>query len=308
MNTLRGASYAGLAFSTWEILITLQDEVDLMWMHPRRWTIITLLYFFVRYFALAVSVSNTILATILEARYPVSREICRLWLSYQALSVYLLLGAVDVILMIRVYAFYNRRRWIGRLMLALVFLRISLSSASAVMTVPDQEFNETCLNKDVPSVVMYFFIMGEFLIQSVILGLTVWKHLVALRAGWASTPLVALLCRDGATTFTVIIGVLIGTLVYARLEYMHDSAHAVFPSFISILSCVGCRLIIGMQKLAANVMVPEAALPTDSHEFTTIIESLWTRTPSIIPGTSLARTSSIQTGLGSQARSHSIAS
>lgn len=29
--------------------------------------------------------------------------------------------------------------------------------------------------------------------------------------------------------FLYFIGVLIGTLVYARLEYMHDSAHAVFP-------------------------------------------------------------------------------
>ena len=84
-------------------------------------------------------------------------------------------------------------------------------------------------------------------LQSIILGLTFLRHLTAIRAGWARTPIVTLLCRDSATAFTIIVGasssqsfghevpdlrisgVLIGTIVYARLEYTHDSAHAVFP-------------------------------------------------------------------------------
>lgn len=140
------------------------------------------------------------MASILQARYPVPREICRLWLTYQALAIYLLLGAVDVILMIRgnmeelfalafsdfcfsmtiVYAFYNRRRWIGTLMIFLIFLRISLSSASAVMTVPNQEFNKACLNKNVPSVVMYFFmsVVPTSLHLALLLNiLTEWENL-----------------------------------------------------------------------------------------------------------------------------------
>ncbi|KDR75759.1 hypothetical protein GALMADRAFT_226406 [Galerina marginata CBS 339.88] len=294
MNTLQGASYAGLTFSIWEILVTLQDEVEIMWPQPRRVTIVKALYFFIRYFGLAIQINNTAVAKILQARYPVPRETCRLWLTYQALAIFLLLGAVDIILMIRVYAFYNRRRWTGFLMIFLLFFRVGLSSASAIMTVPDQKFNYECLNENVPSVVMYFFIVGEFLLQSVILGLTFVRHFVAVRAGWARTPLVSLLCRDGATAFTIIIAVLIGTVVYARFEYMHDSAHFVFPTFVAMLSCVGCRLIISMQKLVTPDS-QERALTRDSHEqeFTTIIESLWTRTPSAL--TPSARTPSAQT-------------
>lgn len=88
--------------------------------------------------------------------------------------------------------------------------------------------------------------IGEVTLQSVILGLTFLRHFAAIRAGWARTPLVSLLCRDGATAFTTIVGaypaqspgyrnpnfgagVLISTIVYARFEYIHDSAHAVFP-------------------------------------------------------------------------------
>ncbi|PPQ65678.1 hypothetical protein CVT26_000310 [Gymnopilus dilepis] len=279
MNTLQGASYAGLAFAFWEILITLQDEVDLMWAHPKRFTIVKALYFFVRYFGLAVQIVNSGVARILQAIHPVPRERCRLWLAYQAVTIYLLLGAVDVILMIRVYAFYSRSRWIGYLMIALLFARVSLSTASAVLTVPNQKFDYNCLNADVPTLVMYFFMIGEVTLQSIILGLTFLRHLTAIRAGWARTPIVTLLCRDSATAFTIIVGVLIGTIVYARLEYTHDSAHAVFPAFVAILSSVGCRLIIGMQKLAVRNPEAESSTSTrDSQEFTTVI--FWERTAS----------------------------
>lgn len=164
-------------------------------------------------------------------------------------------------------------------MIFLLFFRISLSSASAVMTVPDQKFTPSCLNENVPSVVMYFFIMGEFIMQGTILGLTFFKHFIAVRAGWARTPLVSLLRRDGATTFTVITAVLICTVIYGRFEYMHDSAHFVFPAFVSILSCVGCRLIISMQKLVTPDFQEHSATQ-DSQEFTTIVHSLWTGVPS----------------------------
>ncbi|KAF8161221.1 hypothetical protein B0H34DRAFT_371312 [Crassisporium funariophilum] len=293
MNTLQGASYAGLAFLCWEILITFQDEIDLMWAQPRKLTIVKLLYFFVRYFALGIQINNSVVSGILITRYPVHERICRLWLTYQVLTVYSLLGAVDLILMIRVYAFYNRKRWIGVLMIVLLFFRVGLSCASAAMTVPTQGFNDACLNDIVPSVVMYCFIVGEFMMQSIILGLTFFKQFIAFRAGWARTPLVALLCRDGATTFTIIMSVLIGTMVYARFGYLHESAHIVFPSFVSVMSCVGCRLIISMQKLVRPEEPQSSFDPDDSHEFTTIIESLWTRTPSARTGLTLsARTPS----------------
>lgn len=270
-----------------------------MWPQPRRVTIVKALYFFIRYFGLAIHINNSVISRILQARYPIPRETCRLWLTYQALAIFLLLGAVDIILMIRVYAFYNRRRWVGFLMLFLLFFRVGLSSASAVMTVPDQRFDHSCLNENVPSVVMYFFIMGEFFLQSIILGLTFVRQFAAVRAGWARTPLVSLLCRDGATAFTIIIAVLIGTTVYARLEYMHDSAHFVFPAFVAMLSCVGCRLVISMQKLVApNLQEHSLTRETHEQEFTTIIESLWTRTSSaqtVSGGTSSARTPSAQT-------------
>ncbi|KAF8967890.1 hypothetical protein BDZ97DRAFT_1977088 [Flammula alnicola] len=232
MNTLRGASCtsfisfwseprvtflidAGLTFLCWEILITLNDEVELMWTQPRRVTIVRVLYFFVRYFALAVQINNAVVSKILNDRYPVPWETCRMWLVYQATSIYLLLSAVDIILMIRVYAFYNRSRWIGLLMIFLLFCRVGLSTAGAILTVPGQEFNESCLNENVPSLVMYFFMrvfccflveMGELIIQCTVLGLTFFKHVMAVRAGWGRTPLVSLLCKDGATAFTVLVG------------------------------------------------------------------------------------------------------
>ena len=42
-------------------------------------------------------------------------------------------------------------------MIALLFARVSLSTASAVLTVPNQKFDYNCLNADVPTLVMYFF-------------------------------------------------------------------------------------------------------------------------------------------------------
>ncbi|KAF9565538.1 hypothetical protein CPC08DRAFT_658948 [Agrocybe pediades] len=282
LEILQTASIAGLTFSCWEILITLQDEVEIIW--PRRTTIVKGLYFFTRYFALVIQICNIFIAKILRVRYPVKREICRLWLSYQALSVFFMLGALDLILMARVYAFYNRKRWIAILIMFLLFVRVGLSSASAVATLPDQTFDNSCLNDYIPTMVMYFFIVGEFLLQGTILALTMAKHIMAVRAGWARTPLVSLLCRDGATTFTIIVGVLIGTIIYARCEFTHDSAHAVFPTFVAVLSCLGCRLIVNMMKLVVD-STSTAVAGTQNRspeilEFTTIIESIWSQTAS----------------------------
>ncbi|KAF8200990.1 hypothetical protein BJ912DRAFT_947749 [Pholiota molesta] len=279
MNTLQGASYAGLSFICWEILTTLDDEVALMWPQTRKLTIVKILYFFVRYLALAIQIINAVAANILRNRYPLPRKTCQLWLGYQTFTIYLLLSAVDMILMIRVYAFYNRRRWIGIFLATLLICKFIFSSAGAILTIPDQRYNASCLqvNNSDPSLGMYCFIMGELLIQSIVAVLTLYQHFVAVRGGWARTPLVSLLFRGGASAYTIIVAILIGILMYANLGHLHESAHVVFPAIVSILSCVGCRLIISMQKLIIPARSSRGrSYAQDSQQLTSIISSVWT--------------------------------
>ncbi|TFK44836.1 hypothetical protein BDQ12DRAFT_673655 [Crucibulum laeve] len=229
MNSLQGASYAGLAFTSWEVLITLPEEADYIWIYPLRLTLIKSLYLFCRYFALLVQIANTMFARLLEARYPVPSSTCKLWLMYQAFVTYSLLGAVDIILMIRVYAFYNRNRRIGIILLLLLLCRVVLSGLSAAMTIPDQQFNSACLSNKMPGVVLYCFAIGEITLQTALLVMTFGKQICATSQGWARTPLVSLLCRDGSTVYTITCSVLVGTILYARFGYHHETAHFVFP-------------------------------------------------------------------------------
>ncbi|KAF9049860.1 hypothetical protein BJ165DRAFT_956207 [Panaeolus papilionaceus] len=275
MDSLRAATW--LTLTCWEAVTTIEDEVAHIWPQPGRLTITKLLYFFSRYFPLAIQINNTVISGMISDRYPVPANICKLWLTYQTLATFLLLGAVDMILMVRVYAFYGRKQRIRILLGILLIVRVGLSSASAILTLPDQKFNDICLSERVPSLVIIFFLVGELIFQCIILGLTFAKQIMAIHEGWGRTPLVQLLCRDGTATFTVITGALIGMLIYAKFAYLHSSAHFVFPGMVAVMSSVGCRLIISMQKLVVTTHDAESSV-TEGPELTTIIESLRTQT------------------------------
>ena len=49
-----------------------------------------------------------------------------------------------------------------------------------------------------------FFGVTSFIIEALLLVLTAWKFIVAMREGWGHTPIIGLMLRDGLWAFLVI--------------------------------------------------------------------------------------------------------
>jgi len=248
VELLQFASYGGLIFAACEIILTLKGEIKYIWTNPERFTIVRFLYLFSRYFALAAHITNSLLVTFVHHPPTHTPErICRFLLIYRAVVAFVILGVLDIILMIRVYALYNRP-----ISMALVFaflLAFKAVSASVVtyMEVPRQRFSPSCLVITKAQPGLYFFVVGELVLQSVIIGLTLSRHISAARGGW-STPLVSLVSRQGSMVFAAITVAMVGALVSGLKRA--TASNMIFPVIIIIMSTSGCRLIINMQRLA----------------------------------------------------------
>ncbi|THH02365.1 hypothetical protein EW026_g485 [Hermanssonia centrifuga] len=130
---------------TWDILITMSDEVELIW--NKHWTPAKGMYLAARYlpwaFQLALLAINIDGTTGLHFTV----EECGKWMIVQAVILQLIITTVDIILMTRedtVYALYNKN-WRLLLILAIFFLaEISFLSYVLVQITPRLTFNDNC--------------------------------------------------------------------------------------------------------------------------------------------------------------------
>ncbi|KAJ7703060.1 hypothetical protein B0H17DRAFT_85086 [Mycena rosella] len=237
------ASYAGLTFATCEIIMTLKTELRYIWIDLHRFTLVKLMYLVSRYLGLAVHITNTVLVTLVQRYTIIPVRLCRIALIYQAVVIIVMLGILDAILMIRVYALYNRKKSIAVLCAFLLVLKMVAFIPSAFLGFPEQRFGPTCLVTTGSQTSLFlfgalyrgesfsiceplFFRAGEVVVQLVILALTLFRHFSATRRGWGNR-LFRLSTRDGSMVFAATTVGMVGTTV-AGLRPAHVT-HFIFP-------------------------------------------------------------------------------
>lgn len=107
-------------------------------------------------------------------------------------------------------------------MFLVLFTKIIVATIGGVRTFRVIEFNRVCGVNKVPYDLVYFGSVHHFLLlytpftlnccsrfssavpQTMIWGLTLYKHTIASRNGWGRTPVVSLMIRDGTTVFGLI--------------------------------------------------------------------------------------------------------
>ncbi|KAF7361779.1 hypothetical protein MVEN_00522100 [Mycena venus] len=260
LRGLEFGAYAGLTFATCEVILTFRTECKYIWRNSQGSTLLMkLLYLFSRYFAFAVHITNTILVTLVN-KYPIiPTHLCRIAVIYQGAVLFVMFGILDVILMIRVYALYNRPTYLAVLFLCLLACRFFVPAIMSYKGMPSQRFTPSCLVKSAGrKAPVYVFAGGELFVQLLVVGLTFARHIWANRGGW-NNPLFSLLSRDGAMAFFAItIGMI--AVIAVCLDPV-DFSHLVFPGLVIIMSSAGSRLIINMQKMA-DPAEPEPVLTT----------------------------------------------
>lgn len=231
------------ALLLFEYSITLDYEVELIWNKPNN-SIIKWLFLFLRYFAMVSQITIHILSREVDSHVPAPVPLCWAFYLWRLTACQSMLTAVELVLIFRVHALYqNRAIMIGlTCFLAAEVLALAIDCAAFSHEV---HFNSACLlNIPLPPVIIYGAIALS--LQASILYFTLRKHILAGRSGWTRTPIITLMIRDGAGAFAVIFALQIATMVF-----LTKGGGFAFMQYwlMSILSCVGCRLIINLQRL-----------------------------------------------------------
>ncbi|KDR75166.1 hypothetical protein GALMADRAFT_249108 [Galerina marginata CBS 339.88] len=248
---------AALAFLTWDILITFDDEVELIW--PRAWSSMKGLYFFVRYVPLSAQLPLLLVGTELSPHFHFTPYACYVWQIFQGVVASSIVVAVDIILILRVCALYHRQRTIRGGVFFLFLLEIVGMVVGLALSLPGIQFDDICAVTFIPhSLVIYG--LASILFQTILFALTMYKFVQGAKNGWGDIPIVKLLIRDGTWAFFLLFFADVSQLSLYALPN-RSSGEVLYPWLLSLSSFCGYRVLLNLRRYADDVNDPEAKLP-----------------------------------------------
>ncbi|KAH7904194.1 hypothetical protein BJ138DRAFT_953218 [Hygrophoropsis aurantiaca] len=252
---LTGVSISAISFLFWEYCVTFHDEVEYIWSKPWK-APIKWLFLLTGYVGLGAVIGNRF--TGIGGNNPTIS--CRGFLTFQVTTTEFLVCCVELILMIRVHALYNRDNRMAVLLALLFVAGVVVAVIGLSSTVPNSYYNEICAVVRVETPLAYFS-LSTLMAEGILLILTVIKCIRTFRETRHSIPVITLMLRDGTMCFLAIMTTLIPT---SLLLVVKHGAFVSFmaPWFIAVLSCAGCRLIINMQHLSPHDYLPQTAHQT----------------------------------------------
>jgi len=236
---------ASLAFLVYDICITFDDEVNTIWSKPN-YSWIKWQFLFTRYFALAAQIANRTIENAISTRILLVTDALKNWYMCQVIIGCVLMTAVEVVLMARVYALYKQNVRIRMLFTVMILGEITTVVIGIVMNRPGNNFRASNLLLTSPNSYTYFGI-SAIVSQVTILVLTLLKYKVAVKGGWDKVPIMLVMVRDGTVAFFILL--VVTTLTVVATSMQAEYAPLGNSWFLSIVACSGCRLILNMQNL-----------------------------------------------------------
>ncbi|KAK7054450.1 hypothetical protein VNI00_003648 [Paramarasmius palmivorus] len=180
------SSVAALAFLLYDICLTFEDEVDLFW--PRKWSLMKINFFFVRYFPLFAQAPLLLVGSELTERFHFSSHDCFIWQVYQGVISVLTIMSCDFVLLARIYALYYTHPRIRKLVSICYVFEIIFMCVGLGLALPGVRFDEICVVTDVPTGLLVYA-GATIILQTLLFGLTLYKFIVSVRAGWGNVPI-----------------------------------------------------------------------------------------------------------------------
>ncbi|CAL1708310.1 unnamed protein product [Somion occarium] len=232
----QGAARSGIAalcFIVWDTLITLDEEVQFIWL--THWTPLKLLFFFTRYYAIAILI-------ILNA-HPLT---CQQWIIVEGISAVLLELAVEVLLVLRIQAMYSGHTALIRMIVGLLVVQVIVMAVTLGISMPKIMTTENCINTEIP-VEMVAYSIASIVYEAFLFTLAVVKLWSARKDGFERTTLLKVLVRDNMWTFAAILVVMIGNTILFTIAPATLAALG-FPWALAIFGALGPRLMLNVRR------------------------------------------------------------
>ncbi|KAI1788680.1 hypothetical protein LXA43DRAFT_1024636 [Ganoderma leucocontextum] len=237
---------ASAAFLVWDLITTLDDEVEYIWGSAN--TLPKYLYFISRYFGL---LGQLVVSTNLVPMF------CFDYLVWSFGFLFTLILSVELSLMLRIDALYGKSRKV-RVLMGFGFLAeiafgfwLNLASYPAVarhlVEFPSVIPIRGCL-LDHPIALYRLSWFPILAFETVLFLLNVAKCIS--HCPLENTPLIYRLFRDGSLYFTIIVVSMIGLTI---AQYLNSEAAPPLVVWISVVfSYSGCHLLLSLRKIAAR--------------------------------------------------------
>ncbi|KAJ4483350.1 hypothetical protein J3R30DRAFT_3447789 [Lentinula aciculospora] len=189
----------------------------------------------------------------------------RIWFALQGLLAFSIMAGAEIVMMVRVYALYNRRKWVRYGFIALMLAEVLTAFLGIVLTFPPTSFDPQLIITTTPGSFEYFSI-STLVSQTIVLVLSIARYRYMYKKGhWEGTRIIKLMLRDGTLAFLVFFMLSLLMAVYHILQQPFAPSEYVWS--ISIISVTECRLILNLQKLPFT----ESDTLTEFPEFTTVL-------------------------------------
>ncbi|KZV98345.1 hypothetical protein EXIGLDRAFT_728357 [Exidia glandulosa HHB12029] len=237
-----------IAFSMffYDFALTFEDEVLHIW--RQKWTTAKILFLLLRYVTCAIIVMDTVCAMVSG----LSPQTCSWYPNIAAFGLVIIIILVQIILMLRVYVLYERRRamlwtnialFVGEFGATMVVL-VREFPKSVALTAPDWVIG-SCYSMH-PTSMSYGFI-APLLFESYLAGLAMYKLVHEQTSPLSGPSILTLLVRDSVIYFIFIAAVM-------GLNVILFIAYPVVPGFASVGivdaagAIGGTRLILSMHN------------------------------------------------------------
>ncbi|KAF9070165.1 hypothetical protein BDP27DRAFT_1420380 [Rhodocollybia butyracea] len=222
------SSIAALAFLAYDIMISVDEEVQVIW--PRSWSFMKFNYFFIRYMPLLLQIPLLLVGSELSPQFHFTEYACFVWQISP------------------VYAFYHDNRVVRGIASISFCLEIIIMAVGLKLSLPGITFDSNCVVTSAPTSLL-LYVGASILFQSLLFGLTLYKFIVSLRAGWGHTSIVRLLMRDGPTSFLLVI--LLSNVSLYDLKNGKNSSYTgvLFGWILTLYSFCGYRILLNIGYL-----------------------------------------------------------
>ncbi|SJK97791.1 uncharacterized protein ARMOST_01046 [Armillaria ostoyae] len=150
---------------------------------------------------------------------PIPLNALRIWYICQVLILHLMMLGAEIVMMARVYALYNRNRYIGGVFLLLLFGESTSVVVGLALNLPSKDFDSGDLITTSSKSFIYFGI-SAMISQVVILGFSIFRY---IRGDWKGVPIVSLMIRDGTLAFAVLFFVSMLLVIYTALGLTYST-------------------------------------------------------------------------------------
>lgn len=251
---------AAVMWLLYDTCIHFDVEVECIWRRPTSW--VKFAYSFVRYIPLLHL--GGVLTLTADRDYPSSG--CRGWIIDQLVVIEVLTLVVEIILVVRVYALYNRNKLVLALLSLAFVAEVSIMLMALVLVIPKQTFTPDCLVAGSPKIYIAYW-LSSLIFETLLFVLTLVKFFQSAKREYGSNSILFVFVRDGTWAYAMIfLAMLLNTLLYQLVDTPLAGMGYFWAQ--SVMSFAGSHVLLNIRRLSQPTSKPANTLST--MQFSTV--------------------------------------